>query len=645
MSYERFPVIICLKSERYEVAARISCRHFQVIHQRIDFRATCRRGRYLLKKILGQGGMGVVWLAHDKLLRELVALKFLPPQISFDPAALGGLRRETLRTRKLSHPHILRIHDLNDVPDELTFISMEYVDGPNLHSLRANRSSRVLTWKFVAPLARQLCQALDYAHGERIIHRDLKPANLMLDSSGRLKLADFGLARVFTDSLSRLSGQSHTSGTIGYMSPQQADGKRPQVTDDLYSFGVTLYELLTSTPPFYSGDVSYQVHHLKPDPMSQRLDELELNNEIPPEVSAMVMACLAKEPEQRPQSAQVILEWLESAETARPSMARENVAPPTETRAASSASHGNLLVAPGSEAAAPLTVTATVQGSASRSPARVILAALMLLSLVAAAWQFGLRPMERGPAVSSLPSSPGLVAKPTPATAPAPSQDGFQSLFNGRDLSGWDGNTNLWLVRDGVIWASTPEEGVTRRENTCLIWHENVDDFELRLKFRTTDVIAEKPANSGVLYRSRRVDNPRHRWQVRGYQADLFGDFTGTLFLLEDTLQDPRVGWGSSAVLQTTKGQIVVKPTGTISSPNQIKSLIQKHDWNELVIRALGNRLTHKVNGVVAADVLDESGPNQRRSGCLALELKRATVVQFKDIQLKRLSQSAFAGQ
>src|SRR5262245_65802950 len=82
-------------------------------------------GRYLLKKILGQGGMGVVWLAHDKLLREFVALKFLPAQISFDPAALEGLRRETLRTRKLSHPHILRIHDLNDLPDELSFRSEE----------------------------------------------------------------------------------------------------------------------------------------------------------------------------------------------------------------------------------------------------------------------------------------------------------------------------------------------------------------------------------------------------------------------------------------------------------------------------------------------------------------------------------------
>ena len=118
-------------------------------------------GRYLLKKVLGQGGMSVVWLAHDRLLREPVALKFLPPQISFDPAALDGLRRETLRSRRLSHPHIVRIHDLVDARDEPTFISMEYVDGPDLHTLRARRHGRVLPWEFLEPLVRQLCAALE----------------------------------------------------------------------------------------------------------------------------------------------------------------------------------------------------------------------------------------------------------------------------------------------------------------------------------------------------------------------------------------------------------------------------------------------------------------------------------------------------
>src|SRR6187551_3327309 len=145
---------------------------------------TAGAGRFLLEQMLGQGGMGVVWLAQDRLLRERVALKFLPPQIAFDPVALQNLRREALQARKLSHPNIVRIHDLIDSPDEPPFICMEYVDGPTLHSLRAGEASHVLRWQFLAPLVRQLCSALDYAHGEKTVHRDIKPANLMLALGG-----------------------------------------------------------------------------------------------------------------------------------------------------------------------------------------------------------------------------------------------------------------------------------------------------------------------------------------------------------------------------------------------------------------------------------------------------------------------------
>ena len=245
-------------------------------------------GRYLLKQILGQGGMGVVWLAHDKRLREPVALKFLPSQIAFDPAALDDLRRETMRSRRLSHPNIVRIHDLHEAPNEPTFISMEYVNGPDLHHLRANRPAGVLSWKLLAPLVRQLCAALDYAHGEGIVHRDLKPANLMLDQNERLKLADFGVACAISSSTARLSGLASVRGTLDFMSPQQANGEKPQVADDIYALGATLYDLLSSRPPFYSGDISYQVRNTRPDPIAQRLIDLELSNEIPSDVAALL---------------------------------------------------------------------------------------------------------------------------------------------------------------------------------------------------------------------------------------------------------------------------------------------------------------------------------------------------------------------
>lgn len=266
--------------------------------------------RFVLLKELGRGGMGVVWLAQDERLREPVALKFLPPEIRVDPVALDDLRRETSRSRKLSHPHIIRIHDLHEETGGLAFIAMEFVDGPTLMALRLEQQDRVFGWAFLQPLVEQLCAALDYAHGEGVIHRDLKPANLMLDGKGRLKLADFGIAAVVNDSVSRASARSSTSGTLAYMSPQQLLGEKPQVTDDVYALGATLYELLTSRPPFYTGDVTHQVLHLAPKPLDDRLAELGVENPVPPEVTALTMACLAKEPGQRPCSFRAVSDWM-----------------------------------------------------------------------------------------------------------------------------------------------------------------------------------------------------------------------------------------------------------------------------------------------------------------------------------------------
>jgi WD40 repeat protein/serine/threonine protein kinase len=267
-------------------------------------------GRFTMVRLIGRGGMGVVWFARDESLREDVALKFLPNEIRFDAVALDDLRRETARSRKLTHPNIIRIHDLFKDERE-AFISMEYVDGPNLSDLRLEQPERVFAWKYLEPLVKQLCEALDYAHSERVIHRDLKPANMMLDSRGRLKLSDFGIAAQVSDSVSRVSMVRHgKSGTVTYMSPQQMDGKLPQVTDDIYALGATLYELLTSRPPFYSGDIAHQVRNLLPQPIAERLAELEIQNEVPPAVAALIMACLGKSPEQRPTSARAVAEWI-----------------------------------------------------------------------------------------------------------------------------------------------------------------------------------------------------------------------------------------------------------------------------------------------------------------------------------------------
>ncbi len=260
-------------------------------------------GRYRLAEQLGRGGMGVVWLAEDLQLGDWVALKFLPREIADDPVALGELKQETLKCRRLTHPNIIRVHDLVHQQSEMPFLTMEYIGGPNLSILRTQQPNGVFAWAELGPMAQQLCEALDYAHRRKVIHRDLNPANMMLDAEGQLKLADFGLAATISDSVTRVTLCRTISGTLCYMSPQQMDGRSPQPTDDIYALGATLYELLTGKPPFHTGDLMHQVRNLEPEPLSQRLAERGLANEVPIKVESVIMECLAKTPDARPQTA------------------------------------------------------------------------------------------------------------------------------------------------------------------------------------------------------------------------------------------------------------------------------------------------------------------------------------------------------
>jgi serine/threonine protein kinase len=267
-------------------------------------------GRYTLLRQIARGGMGVVWLAHDERLNEQVALKFLPPVVRNDPTELARLRQETQKSRKLTHPNIIRIYDLFESPGEPAFISMEYVNGPDLWEWMTQQPDGVLAWIDLKPLVKQLCDALAYAHGERVIHRDLKPTNLMLAENQRLKLADFGLAAVALPMRAGKVERHFGGGTLTHMSPQQLKGEAAAVTDDIYSLGATLYDLLSGRPPFYEGDIVRQLRHDDPQPLQERLATRQAPNDVPPEVAAMIMACLAKDPSNRPQSAVVVAEWI-----------------------------------------------------------------------------------------------------------------------------------------------------------------------------------------------------------------------------------------------------------------------------------------------------------------------------------------------
>ena len=269
-------------------------------------------GRYTLVRVLGRGGMGIVWLARDEELEREVALKFLPELMIQDHAVSDQLRRETKRCLELTHPHIVRIHDF--VHDERSgCISMEYIDGETLSNLRVEKEQRVFEPEEIATWISQLCDTLDYAHTRaNVIHCDLKPANLMVNQRGNLKISDFGIALSLSDSVSRLTLEQGRSGTLVYMSPQQLNGERSTHLDDIYSLGASIYELLTSKPPFYSGNIDRQICERVAPSMTERRKELDIEPaSVPPIWEQTIAACLAKDPSRRPQSAAEVAQRLQ----------------------------------------------------------------------------------------------------------------------------------------------------------------------------------------------------------------------------------------------------------------------------------------------------------------------------------------------
>jgi serine/threonine protein kinase len=267
--------------------------------------------RYTLVKTLGRGGMGVVWLARDEELERDVAMKFLPELVIHDRAVLSDLKRETRRSLELTHKNIVRIHDF--IYDEKSgCISMEYINGDTLSNLRVDKPSKVFEPAELTEWTGQLCDALDYAHKHaRIIHRDLKPSNLMVNQRGDLKVADFGIARSLSESASGLTMHRGRSGTLLYMSPQQLNGERGTPLDDVYSVGASLYELITSKPPFYFGNIDRQILEKTPARMTDRRRDLEIEGEPLDQIwEDVVRACLAKDPARRPQSVGEIAEQL-----------------------------------------------------------------------------------------------------------------------------------------------------------------------------------------------------------------------------------------------------------------------------------------------------------------------------------------------
>jgi beta-lactam-binding protein with PASTA domain len=260
-------------------------------------------GRYELGDTLGRGGMAEVRRAVDLRLGRAVAVKQLRPDLATDPTFQARFRREAQSAAGLNHPTIVAVYDTGEEPDPVTgvsipYIVMELVEGPTLRDVL--RDGRKILPERALELTAGVLDALGYSHRAGIIHRDIKPANVMLTTNGTVKVMDFGIARAVADTSATMTQTAAVIGTAQYLSPEQARGETVDARSDLYSTGCLLYELLTGRPPF-TGDspVSVAYQHVREAPVPPR----QIDPEIGPDIDAIVLKSLAKDPADRYQSA------------------------------------------------------------------------------------------------------------------------------------------------------------------------------------------------------------------------------------------------------------------------------------------------------------------------------------------------------
>ena len=251
-------------------------------------------GRYRIVRKLGAGGMADVYLAEDQELGRRVAIKILNGRHANDDQFIERFRREAKNAAALNHPNIVSIYDRGEA-EETYYIAMEFLDGRTLKELIVTRGAAPVN--VAIEYARQILSALRFAHRHGIVHRDIKPHNVLVDGEGRVKVTDFGIARAGT---SQMTETGSIVGTAQYLSPEQAKGGEVDQRSDLYSLGVVLYELLTGKTPF-EGDTPVEVamKHLSTPPQPPS----ELRPDLPPELDLVVLRALAKDPDDRYQSA------------------------------------------------------------------------------------------------------------------------------------------------------------------------------------------------------------------------------------------------------------------------------------------------------------------------------------------------------
>ncbi len=280
--------------------------------------------RYVVEEMLGQGGMSAVYKATDPNLKRVVAIKVIHSHLSNNPDFIKRFEEEAAAVAQLRHHGIIQVHDFNR-DDDLYYMVLEFVPGETIqdHLKRLNDNNRKLTPGKAIEYMASICDAVDYAHQRGMIHRDIKPANLMLTTLGQVILMDFGIAKI-------VGGTRHTAtgavvGTAMYMSPEQIKGEQPDRRSDIYSLGVTLYEMVSGRPPFDADSaMTLMMMHVN-DPVP---NPKKLNPEVPDGLVAVINKALAKDPNDRYQTAAQMAAALRNALSSKGTMVEASAIKP-----------------------------------------------------------------------------------------------------------------------------------------------------------------------------------------------------------------------------------------------------------------------------------------------------------------------------
>jgi predicted Ser/Thr protein kinase len=541
-------------------------------------------GRYQLLKLLGKGGMGAVYLAHDTQLDRHVALKIPLFRLDDDSQVLARFYREARSAATIFHANVCPVYDVGEI-DGIPYLTMGYIDGKSLAAWIRNKP---MPPHQSASLVSKLALALQEAHNKGVIHRDLKPANIMMDQRGEPVITDFGLARRTRPGDPQLTQQGVVMGTPAYMPPEQVSGNPEAIGPacDIYSLGVILYELLAGRLPF-SGDSMAMISQVL-------LEEPPTPSQLRPDVDAALericLKAMAKKVSNRYASmaefAAALQAYLTGPASPQPS-AGDPTALPTEP-------------------ALPLFLTAERKPSSritalrGRSLWGWIVGGAAVVVLLCAALVLLLRP--KGP-VSSAPET---------ATAIHP-ENGFLPLFNGENLSGWEaasGDAGVWRVADNAMIFRLTDP---LRQRGWLVTERDYTDFLLRLEFQLSP-----GASSGVGLRT----------------------WPGSPKVLKIQIQDDAFpAFAAHGAKQRTGALYEVAES--VATGTGLRTL---GEWNQMEIELRGWRLRVTVNGKNTLETrlnddavfryLDGAPPS---SGRIGLQHWLGSV-RFRSLQIKDLS-------